>query len=111
MRTHLLGALLGSLLARDAGAQSSSRQPVAATMVGVWRGTSACLVRPSACTDEVVVYRITQMKTSDSLAVDARKIVGREEQEMGVLGCRLVPSSAQIFCAVPQGMLALHHAQ
>ena len=32
---------------------------IAASAIGVWRGTSICLVRPSSCHDEVVVYRIT----------------------------------------------------
>ena len=73
------------------------------TPVGIWRGTSVCLVRPSACNDEVVVYRITPMKAADSLAVDARKIVRGEEQDMGVLGCRLVPLTGQVTCAIPQG--------
>ena len=50
------------------------------------------------------MYRITQMKAADSLAFDARKIIRGEEQEMGVLGCRLVPSSGQITCILPQGV-------
>jgi hypothetical protein len=62
------------------------------------------LVHPSACNDEVVVYRITPMKTADSVAVDARKIVRGEEQEMGVLGCRLVPLSGQLTCTIPRGV-------
>jgi hypothetical protein len=61
------------------------------------------MVRPSACNDEITVYRITQMKSADSVAVDGRKIVGGEEQEMGVLGCRVAPAS-QITCNIPQGM-------
>jgi hypothetical protein len=62
------------------------------------------LVRPSACNDENVVYRITPLKAADSLAVDARKIVRGEEQDMGVLGCRLVPLTGQLTCATPQGV-------
>jgi hypothetical protein len=74
------------------------------TPVGVWRGTSLCLVRPSACNDEIVVYRITPMKTADSVAIDARKIVRGEEEEMGVLACRLVTGSGQLTCTMPQGV-------
>jgi hypothetical protein len=44
------------------------------------------------------------MKTADSLAVDARKIVRGEEQDMGVLGCRLARSSGQVTCTIPQGV-------
>src|SRR6476469_10025470 len=105
MKTHLTCVALAALLARGAGAQSPS-QPPAKTIspVGVWRGTSVCRVKPSSCNDEVVVYRITQMKAADSVAVDARKIVRGEEQEMGVLGCRFVLTSGQLICLLPQGV-------
>jgi hypothetical protein len=43
--------------------------------VGTWRGTSLCLVRPSSCNDEIVVYRIAPVNAKDSLTMDARKIV------------------------------------
>jgi len=71
--------------------------------VGVWRGTSRCLVRPSPCNDEVVVYRIAREGAADSLLVDGRKIVNGREDEMGVLGCRLNPSNAQLTCIIPNG--------
>src|SRR5678815_4987990 len=100
MRIHLTVVALASALAQTAIAQS----PTAKTLVGTWRGTSVCLVHPSACNDEIVVYRITPTKAADSLSLDARKIVGGEEQEMGVLGCRLVQSSGQVTCAIPLGI-------
>ena len=91
-------------LARTAIAQSPAPPPAPKTPVGTWRGTSVCLVRPSPCNDEIVVYRITPTKTADSLAVDARKIVRGEEQEMGVLGCRLERPSGQVTCPIPHGV-------
>ena len=90
-------------LARTASAQSTVQPPAPGTPVGTWRGESACLVRPSACNDEIVVYRITPMKAADSLAIDARKLVRGEEQEMGVLRCRAARLSGQITCTLPQG--------
>jgi hypothetical protein len=102
MRIRLIGIVIGSVIARGASAQVPPRPTAAATPVGVWRGTSACLVRPSACNEEIVVYRITQA-AADSVAVDARKIVRGEEQEMGVLRCHLAPHVGQISCAIPQG--------
>src|SRR3954465_8624515 len=92
-------ALVGAL-ARGAIAQAPAR----VTPMGVWRGTSVCLVRPSPCNDESVVYRITQMRAADSLAIDARKLVRGDEQEMGILGCRLARASAQLTCVIPQGV-------
>ena len=104
MRIHLVAVALASALARAGIAQSTTQPPTSMTPVGMWRGASVCLVRPSACNDEIVVYRITPMKVADSLAVDARKIVRGEEEDMGVLGCRLVSASGQITCTMPQGV-------
>jgi hypothetical protein len=70
---------------------------------GVWRGTSSCLVHPSACKDEVVVYRITRMKALDSASIDAKKIVNGQEQDMGMLACRVTTTGAQLTCTIPHG--------
>jgi hypothetical protein len=104
MRIRVAGVALASALATTANAQAAAQPPAPITPVGVWRGTSVCLVRPSACNDEIVVYRITAMKAADSVAVDARKIVRDEEQDMGVLGCRLVPQRGELTCTLPQGV-------
>src|SRR3954463_5595986 len=90
------------VLASVASAQSPRPQSTA-TPVGTWRGTSTCLVRPSACSDETVVYRITQMKAADSVAIDGRRIARGEEQEMGVLGCQHLSTSNEVTCVIPQG--------
>jgi hypothetical protein len=103
MRIRLSGLAVASLLARGAGAQSPPQQPAPMTPVGVWRGTSVCLVRPSSCNDEIVVYRIARTKAADSLTLDGRKIVRGEEQEMGVLTCRFAPPNGPLICAIPQG--------
>ena len=91
--------LLGSPL-------SAQRQPAtqqATSPVGTWRGTSLCLVRPSSCHDEIVVYRVTPLHARDSLSLDARKIVNGQEEEMGGLVCRFRPVSAQIECSMRNG--------
>jgi hypothetical protein len=103
LRIRLTGLAIASLLARGAGAQSAPQQAATMTPVGVWRGTSVCLVRPSACNDEIVVYRITHTKAADSLTLDARKIVRGEEQEMGVLSCRVASPNGPLTCAMPRG--------
>ena len=103
MRIPVTGLALASLLAHGACAQSPTHQPAATTPVGTWRGTSVCLVRPSACHDEIVVYRIARTKVADSLTLDARKIVGGEEQDMGVLTCRFTSPDGPLTCAIPQG--------
>jgi hypothetical protein len=99
---RLIGLAFASLLARGADAQSPSQQPAVTTPVGTWRGTSVCLVRPSACNDEIVVYRIAHTTAADSLTLDARKIVRGEEQEMGVLTCRFTSPNGPLTCALPR---------
>ena len=96
-------ACAASLLARGAIAQSPPRQPAATTPVGTWRGTSTCLVRPTSCNDEVVVYRISKTSAPDSMTMDARKIVRGEAQEMGVLTCHFTSPNGPLTCAIPQG--------
>ena len=44
------------------------------------------------------------MKAADSVAVDARKIVRGEEEEMGVLPCHVTPLNGQVTCTMPQGV-------
>ena len=103
MRMRLTGLAVASLLACGAGAQSVPQQASAVTPVGVWRGTSVCLVRPSACKDEIVVYRIARANAADSIKLDGRKIVRGEEEEMGVLACRFTPPNGLLTCVMPQG--------
>jgi hypothetical protein len=96
-----IGGALMCMTGSRAFAQRSSPAP---NPVGVWRGTSLCLVHPSACHDEVVVYRISRINSTDSLTMDAGKIVNGVEDDMGVLGCRFAASTAALTCAMPNGM-------
>ena len=98
-RFTYLAAIVGSILASRVPAQPARSDPL-----GTWRGTSLCQVRPSACRDENVVYRITRTTTRDSLALDGRKIVDAAEVEMGVLGCRFEAPSARLTCPIPNGV-------
>ena len=61
-------------------------------------------MRPSACNDEVIVYRVARVNASDSLSMDARKIVNGQEEEMGVLGCRFAAPASQMMCTIPRGV-------
>ena len=99
-RCACLTAIIVCALGHRLQAQSVARPDP----VGTWRGTSLCQVRPSPCNDEIVVYRITPTATRDSLALDARKIVNGQEEEMGVLGCRLDGPSAKLTCPMVNGV-------
>ena len=100
-RMNVVALAAACLLARGALAQVPA---AASNPVGVWRGTSLCLVRPSPCNDEIVVYRIARVNSGDSLSLDARKIVNGQEEEMGVLGCRRATSGARFTCTMPNGV-------
>jgi len=102
MKNFGVAAILAlGMLARRAPAQAPGGD---ADPVGVWRGTSLCLVRPSACKNEIVVYRITRAAARDSLFVDARKIVNAQEEEMGVLDCQLAQEGASFTCTMRNGV-------
>jgi hypothetical protein len=94
-------AAAACILSQGAVAQARS---AAASPVGVWRGTSLCLVRESPCRDEIVVYRIAAAGAADSFAIDARKIVNGQEEEMGILGCRFTDANAELRCIIPKAI-------
>ena len=98
---NLVALAVACLLAHGVSAQAQAPAP---NPVGVWRGTSICRLRPSPCKDESVVYRITPVNASDSLSIDARKIVNGQEVEMGVIRCVPGASVAQLKCAMPNGV-------
>jgi hypothetical protein len=104
MTIRLMALAIVSLFALDSHAQTTPQKAAAVTPVGIWRGTSTCLVHPSPCHDEVVVYRITQMNTADSVTVDASKIVNGDEQDMGTLACSSTSLNGQVICAIPHGI-------
>lgn len=101
VRSGIVAVLAVGVLARHGAAQATAG---ATNAVGVWRGTSLCLVRPSPCHDEVVVYRITRLNAGDSLSMDARKIVNGKEEEMGVLSCAFAVQGASLACPMRNGM-------
>jgi hypothetical protein len=100
LRFASLAVVVGCALAPRLSAQS----PLPSALVGIWRGTSICLVHPSSCHDETVVYQMTRTATRDSVTLDARKIVDGAEVEMGVLGCKLDAADAQVNCVMPNGV-------
>ena len=103
MGIRLTSLVVASLLASSASAQSASQPRATTTPVGTWRGTSTCLVRPSACHDEIILYRIAKTKVADSVTIDGRRITRGEEQEMGVLTCQFTSPNGLVTCAIPQG--------
>lgn len=101
----IVAAALVAAGAGTAGAQQQAGKATVAAPVGVWRGTSVCLVRGTACKDEVVVYHIARTGPDSAgiapLRISANKIVNGAELEMGDLECRFTPATAQLLCPMP----------
>lgn len=90
-------------VAQRAPGQTTQTTP-AMNPIGVWRGTSKCLVRPSPCHDEITVYRIATTTKADSVSLDALKIVNGQEEDMGVLACKVSAQGASLTCTIPHGV-------
>ena len=69
-------------------------------LTGTWRGTSTCVVKPSACNDERVVYHVAA--AGDAYTVVADKLVDGVEQDMGTITCRL--AGARLTCPIEKGV-------
>lgn len=73
--------LLASILPHVACAQPPGKDSIE----GIWKGTSLCQVKPSACHDENVIYRISRGSTEKIYTIQMNKIVNGTEEEMGPL--------------------------
>ena len=70
--------------------------------VGIWRGESKCVVRPSACNDETALYRIAA-NAPDRVVVSAGKIVNGREASMGSSECSYLVKTHLLDCSLPNG--------
>ena len=66
-------------------------------VIGVWKGTSICQVKNSACHDENVVYYISKGQGADTFDIRAVKIVNGKEVEMGTINCKLDRKGNQLI--------------
>ena len=56
----------------------------AVNLIGTWKGTSICQVRPSPCNDEVAAYHITKEIKPGIYHMVMNKVVNGKEEDMGV---------------------------
>jgi hypothetical protein len=54
-------------------------------LIGTWKGTSICQVRPSPCNDEIAVYHITRGAKPNTYHMVMNKVINEKEEEMGLL--------------------------
>src|ERR1043165_5591269 len=80
-RFYVIGLLaLGFCSTIACRAQNDAKDSI----VGTWKGTSLCQVKPSSCHDENVVCHITNL-SGQTYTMEMNKVVNGEEEEMGAL--------------------------
>lgn len=99
MKTSILAALI-ILLNTPAAAQTTR------SLEGAWKGTSICLLRNTACHDEVVVYHISRLAPDSAgitpLRVTMNKIVNGTEEDMADLApCTFINATGALHCPMP----------
>jgi len=66
-------------------------------LIGTWKGTSICQVKPSACNDEIAVYHFTKGPKTNTYHVVANKVVNGVEEDMAVSDFTFNPADNTLF--------------
>jgi len=53
-------------------------------LIGTWKGTSICQVRPSPCNDEISVCHITKANKPSTYHIVMNKVINEKEEDMAV---------------------------
>jgi hypothetical protein len=53
-------------------------------LIGTWKGSSICQVRPSPCNDEISICHVTKSEKPNTYHMVMNKIVNEKEEDMGV---------------------------
>ena len=67
-------------------------------VLGDWRGSSICLVKPSACHDEEALYHVKAGAKPDTFSMQADKIVNGKPEEMGTSDCSYDAKNNLLHC-------------
>jgi hypothetical protein len=98
---------LAPFSASQSGAQSTTADHAAAVL-GDWRGTSLCLVKPSACHDEEALYHVKQApEKPGGLAMQADKIVDGKPEYMGDADCAYDATKKLLHCDLGRSYIEL----
>src|SRR5215510_5621895 len=54
------------------------------SLIGTWKCTSICQVRPSPCNDEIAVYHVSKGKGPNTFHIIMNKVIDGKEEDMGV---------------------------
>ncbi|HKV92999.1 MAG TPA: hypothetical protein VJW20_10660 [Candidatus Angelobacter sp.] len=101
------GLCLAGLFAAGARAQERTAD-TASAVLGDWRGTSLCLVKPSACHDEEALYHLNAAPDKPGkLFLQADKIVDGHPVTMGTSDCSFDAAKKILHCDLGKGYVEL----
>jgi hypothetical protein len=89
MRTKYLWPMKRSLVTlcmifiSAARADASPSISADTSIVGIWKGTSICQVKPSACNDEIAICHISKGDKANTYHIIMNKLVNGVEEEVG----------------------------
>jgi hypothetical protein len=61
-------------------------------LIGTWKGTSICQVKPSPCHNEIAVYHITKTDKKNTYHIVMNKVVNGREEDMAVYDYQYEPT-------------------
>jgi hypothetical protein len=67
-------------------------------LIGTWKGTSICQVRPSPCNDEIAICHITRGAKPNTFHFVMNKMVNEKEEDMGVLDFNFDVAKQTLSC-------------
>lgn len=106
MKTFILIAIFGMTAVAHGWVSPRKQAGNIADLVGDWRGTSLCQVRPSACSDERVVYHFSNPQAG-KITVSADKIVDAKVVNMGSSVWTYDESARLLSWQMPRGVWKL----
>jgi len=63
---------------------SAQKVSIDSLLIGAWKGTSICQIKPSACNDEIAVYHVSKGNQPNIYHIVMNKVINEEEEGMAV---------------------------
>jgi len=91
---NILSGIICVAFFGDAQTINNQNDPV----LGIWKGTSICQVKNSACNDEVVVCHVSKGSTPNTYKFVMNKIINNAEVSMGELNFIYNETQSSLTC-------------
>jgi hypothetical protein len=93
MKRYFLLLLLLFLIAVRSGATFND-----SLLIGTWKGTSICQVRPSSCNDEIAVYHISKGEKPGTYHIVMNKVIKDKEEDMAEYDYSFDAKRNSLYC-------------